>query len=244
MENKIFAYCERGMDPSFWGEPLNAVTNAAFIVAGFLCLRDIAGRPGPERDYLAVFLSVLILAIGVGSFLFHTYAEPWAGAADVIPIAIFMLTAVYAVVKRLFDAPVWGGFIAVAGFIGLLVFAFQFRCSIHGVHFGGPIGGPCLHGSVGYAPALLALLVAGAGLRLLSRGGSGYLLAAGAVFAVSLTARSLDRELCDILRIGDAPIGSHFLWHVLNGVTLYCATMAIIRHGPSPRIRALRARSA
>ena len=28
--DKIFAYCERGLNPGFWAEPLNAISNAAF----------------------------------------------------------------------------------------------------------------------------------------------------------------------------------------------------------------------
>ena len=31
MNQKIFAYCERGQDPGFWAEPLNAVTNEVLL---------------------------------------------------------------------------------------------------------------------------------------------------------------------------------------------------------------------
>ena len=46
---KIFIYCERGQDPSFWAEPLNAVTNAAFILAAIAATRDYATAPREQR---------------------------------------------------------------------------------------------------------------------------------------------------------------------------------------------------
>jgi hypothetical protein len=48
------------------------------------------------------------------------------------------------------------------------------------------------------------------------------LLAAALVFALSLTARSLDLSACTL-----SPIGTHFLWHVLNAVVLYLITTAL-----------------
>ena len=71
-------YCER-LGPGFWAEPLNAVTNASFLIAAFICWRMAAAR---GRFHGMTRALILILAtIGVGSFLFHTFAERWAGAA-------------------------------------------------------------------------------------------------------------------------------------------------------------------
>jgi len=36
----IDGYCER-LDPSFWSEPVNAVTNAAFVIAAIFVLRRV-----------------------------------------------------------------------------------------------------------------------------------------------------------------------------------------------------------
>ena len=48
------------------------------------------------------------------------------------------------------------------------------------------------------------------------------LLAAG-LFAVSLTFRSLDMALCEQLTIG-----THVVWHLLNGLLLYLTTRAFL----------------
>ena len=80
-------YCER-TDASFWSEPVNALSNAAFLVAAALAL-DL-WRRGDRKDWPALALIVIVAAVGVGSFVFHTVATRAAILADVIPIAVFI----------------------------------------------------------------------------------------------------------------------------------------------------------
>jgi hypothetical protein len=49
------------------------------------------------------------------------------------------------------------------------------------------------------------------------------LLATMAVFLASLTFRSIDDAICS-----HVAIGTHFLWHILNGVVLYLSMRALI----------------
>ena len=84
---------------------------------------------------------------------------------------------------------------------------------------------PLLSGSAAYAPALLALVVTGSVLAARSHRVGRYLLAAAAVFFVSLTLRTLDEPLCSVL-----PSGTHFLWHLLNAATLAILLVAAARH--------------
>ncbi|MEL6317863.1 MAG: hypothetical protein AAFR16_09545, partial [Pseudomonadota bacterium] len=171
---------------------------------------------------LLLALPVLAAAIGIGSFLFHTYAERWAGIADVAPIAVFMLTGVYIVFRRLFEAPIWASWLATAGFVGLMI-ALPAASRALGLGLGA---------GAGYAPALLTLLGAGGVLALQGRPGGRDLFAAGAVFTASLTLRTLDLPLCDATAIGAGePIGLHFLWHILNAVTLFLVIRASL--GPA-----------
>jgi hypothetical protein len=87
--------------------------------------------------------------------------------------------------------------------------------------------GITLNGSVGYLPAAAALLIVGA---LCLRKGEGEpgraLLAAACVFAMSLVFRSMDQAVCTTL-----PIGTHFLWHILNAAVLGILMIAAIAHG-------------
>ena len=34
--DQVFSYCERGGAPGFWAEPLNALSNGAFIITGLI----------------------------------------------------------------------------------------------------------------------------------------------------------------------------------------------------------------
>ena len=63
-------YCERvGTDANFWGEPLNAVSNLAFVLAALWVL-VLARREG-KLDWSVGALTATLFAVGIGSFLFH-----------------------------------------------------------------------------------------------------------------------------------------------------------------------------
>jgi hypothetical protein len=231
---KIYLYCERGQNPAFWAEPLNAATNAAFIIAALVAARDYAATAPERRTLAAALLIALTFVIGIGSFLFHTYATRWASLADTIPIALFML-AYFAFVLRRFMGLNWIFVVlGVAAFYATIRYAGTVQCSYGELL---PItarsGARCLNGTVGYAPAFLALL--GSAVVLASHPAGRLIALASVVFLASMTFRTLDLELCELSRLGGHLRGSHFMWHTLNGVTLYILLRAAIRHGvPDP----------
>lgn len=219
------AYCERGADPSFWGEPLNAVTNAGFIIAGIVILAGLLRDQPPDRRALSWILAGLMLVIGVGSFLFHTVATRWASLADVIPILLFILAALYGIVRRCFGAPLW---------LGLLALPAYFALTWGFTRAGGALG--LDGGLVGYGPALLMLLLFGLALTIRGVAGGGYLMLAGLVFLCSLTLRTLDLPWCaSVFTLGDWRFGAHWAWHLLNAVVLYLVAFALIRRAGRDR---------
>ncbi len=96
----IFDYCERGLSPAFWAEPLNAVTNGGFILAALAGAVMIARRDPSQRSLWQVFFVLNFIAIGVGSFLFHTVPNIDTALADTGPIGIFMLTYLIFALRR------------------------------------------------------------------------------------------------------------------------------------------------
>ena len=42
---KVYNYCERGGDPGFWAEPLNAISNGAFVIAGLIAAWQLTRSP-------------------------------------------------------------------------------------------------------------------------------------------------------------------------------------------------------
>lgn len=80
-------YCER-TDPSFWAEPVNALTNVSFLIAAAVAFVQWRRAGANDRP---VFALILITAtIGIGSFIFHTIATRGAALFDTIPIAVFI----------------------------------------------------------------------------------------------------------------------------------------------------------
>ncbi|WP_332461174.1 ceramidase domain-containing protein [Acuticoccus mangrovi] len=217
-------YCER-LGPEFWAEPLNAVTNAAFVVAALVALRVALRRR--SLDWPLAVLVAITLAVGVGSFLFHTVATRWAAFADIVPIQLFILTY-FALAMRRFVGIAWWA--AGAATVGFIVFSVA----------GGALldrAGVSLNGSEGYLPPLAALLLVGVALVLSGRRGpGGALIVAAAIFAVSLTFRTVDMAVCAAL-----PIGTHFLWHTLNGLLLGYLLIAMVRFGRPQAAGAARA---
>lgn len=193
-------YCER-TDFTFWSEPVNAVTNAAFLIAAFVVWRALRGRV----DGISGALIAILTAIGVGSFLFHTFATRWALLSDVLPILVFILVYLHAATVRFFALPWWAGLVAVVAY-----FPYSAALSWAVSATLGP-----LNGSVAYVP--VAVLIAGYGVFLWQRARQtavGLLLGAGTL-ALSLGFRTIDEAVCSAL-----PLGTHFLWHGLNGVML------------------------
>ena len=199
MFEPIDAYCER-LDASYWAEPLNALTNAAFLIAAMVMWVRTRGMHLP----FAPLLIALLTAIGVGSFLFHTHAQRWAGLTDVIPILLFILAYLYTANRAflgLRPMPALGLTALFIPYAAALVPVFSMV--------------PGLGSSAGYAPVPLLILIYAALLaRRAPATARGLAIGAG-VLIVSLTARTLDGPLCSAI-----PVGTHFLWHVLNGLML------------------------
>ncbi len=106
MDRAIDLYCER-LGPGLWAEPLNAVTNLAFILAGILLVAALRrAEPPVRRDPAILGLVALVFLVGIGSGLFHTFATVWAVLADVIPVALFILLYMYLALYRFAALPV------------------------------------------------------------------------------------------------------------------------------------------
>ncbi|MEL6372789.1 MAG: ceramidase domain-containing protein [Pseudomonadota bacterium] len=218
LDTKLFNYCERGLDPTFWAEPTNAITNAAFLVAAGFAAASWRAQPAGTRRFATGFFILVLTAIGIGSFLFHTYATVWAVIADVAPIGVFMISY-FAYALRVHLRLPW--IVVAAGTIGFIVLlqgAGDISCG----------GRPCFNGSLGYAPALAAMLVIGPLMLVWKRPGGTLVLGAGLVFALSLTLRTLDYTLCEAVQAHGHRIGTHFAWHILNALTLYLLIKAAL----------------
>ena len=200
-------YCER-LGPGYWAEPLNAVTNAAFLIAAAVMWRRTAGLP------LGRLLSAILAAIGVGSYLWHTHGQVWAVILDSGSIAVFSLVFLFAANRDFI------GLRPLAA-LGLTLLYFPYT-ALTGAVFGAL---PFFAISAEYWGLPLLMAVYAVVLRRRHPATATGLRAAAALLCLSLTFRSLDTPLCAVL-----PLGTHFLWHLLNALLLAWMIEVYRRH--------------
>lgn len=202
-------YCER-LDPGWWGEPLNAVSNLGFLLAAGLAWRHLSRRPDAPAG--TTLLAVLLALVGLASLSFHVLATRLTLVLDVAFIALFNVAYLWLFLRRVLSWRAPAAWLAVAGFIGIDVLR------------GALLPPGLLYGSAMYLPPLCVLLLLAWAARRRSGAAAGRMGAAAAVFAVSLSARTLDQPLCAIW-----PPGLHFVWHLLNALVLLQLITAFVQ---------------
>ena len=204
---KIDAYCER-TDASYWSEPLNAATNAAFILAALILWRQTGGL---RRGQI---LCVILFAIGIGSYLFHTHATAWASTADTAPIGLFILTYLFLVNRDVLRLPLWAAAAVTLGFIPYTLVLVPVLDQI-----------PFLMISDFYWTVPLLLFAYAIWLwRSQPETARGLAIGAG-LLCLSIAIRSLDIGFC-----ARWPMGTHFIWHLLNATMLGWMIHVYCRH--------------
>jgi len=197
-------YCER-VGPGLWAEPVNALTNLAYLAAAWAVWRT----DGRSSRGLRRWLSAVLVAIAAGSALFHTVATPWARLFDETPILLFQLTFLWAYGTRVMGL----ARSTTTGVLGAFVMATVAARQLPHL----------LNGSLAYGPAFL--LASGLGVyhyRTRTHDRSTLLIAVG-LFAAAVVFRSVDNAVCQ-----SVPIGTHFLWHLLTAVTLYLFSRGLV----------------
>ena len=207
----IDLYCER-TGPGLLAEPFNAVTNIAFLIAAWR-----GWSLGRRLNVLSTgvrLLVALLVSIGVGSALYHTFATNWARLLDVFHILLFQFCFLWLYARGVAGLNYWvalGAAVAVsaAGYV-----AEQFRA--------------VLNGSLMYAPAIVLLASLGLFHFRHEKHGRLLLLAATGVFTLALFFRTIDQAICPSL-----PVGAHFVWHLLAGAVLYLSMRALLLNSAS-----------
>jgi len=208
-------YCER-LSADFWAEPVNALTNLAFVVAAISGWRLY--RQHPSAAPASAWLVVVVAMIGVGSFLFHTFATAWAVAADVLPILVFQIGYLWVYGRQVIQWRRTTGLVVVVLFVTTILVSGQF--------------GEIANGSLAYAPAAAVLAWLAIFHTRTAQSSPHTLLMATVLFLLSLTFRTLDEALCAAV-----PLGTHFLWHLLNSVVLYLAMRGLIVESAARSVR-------
>jgi Ceramidase len=213
-------YCER-TSPAFWAEPINAFSNATFPIAALWAAYEAKRR---QIATPVIWLLITMAAvIGLGSFLFHTFANAWSELADTLPIWSFVALFVFTAIHRMGGVKP-GKLLAIALAVAALVTVIFLATGEGQAAAPDP-----LNGSGQYAPAIAALLVFAVLSYRRRHPMRHWISAAAVVFIISLTARTFDMALCPSL-----PIGTHFLWHMLNALMIGLLLQVLVRSPAKP----------
>jgi len=206
----IDLYCER-TGPELWSEPLNALSNLAFIGVAALLWRRAGGRhaSGDIRLLLA-----LIAAVGLGSLVFHTVATRWAALLDIGFIALFVLVYHQRFQMRVLGKSAAASWRGVGAFV-LLAVLFGAATRL--------LPPLALNGSEIYLPPFALLLVCARQAGGRAPQTARWLTLAGALFLVSITCRAIDQAICPVW-----PLGSHVGWHLVNAAMLYSCMRGLL----------------
>jgi hypothetical protein len=192
-------YCER-LGPGLWAEPVNASTNLVFFLVAW-AIWNLARR-AKVLSAGTWLLIALMVTIGIGSSLFHTFATTWARVLDAVPILLFQLSYLWVYSREIIKM---GSAYATGLLAGFLVAAYFGRQFPH-----------ILNGSLIYAPAFLLILGLGIYHYRAKKAERFAVLTAAGVFVAAIFFRSIDNAVCPSF-----PVGTHFLWHLLIPVVLY-----------------------
>ena len=218
----IDLYLERTA-PGLWNEPINALSNVAFLIAAWIAWRAL--QDSDQRGFMDYVLICLAACIGVGSFLFHTYANGQTELLDVIPIWTFVALYVATTVFRISN----GNHLKTLRIMLIVVVCvgIAFWATSADISTQSPAEPARLNGSLQYLPALVALWVFSIVTFVRRHPSRTLVIVASGCFTLSLGFRTVDLMTC-----GATGVGTHFMWHVLNGSMVLALLLALIRHVP------------
>lgn len=208
-------YCGRH-GSGFFDEPQNSLSNAAFLIGALLALR--AWRRAGNSETFILILVLMVAAIGVGSFTFHSYPTPVTLYFDLVPIQVYILAALAYTLNRVLLYAWRTAALVVVGF-------FLARQTWIVLVPQGLLGGGVTH-----LPTLLALLLL---IAVLARRGFPvwrYFVAGAGCYLGALVVRSWDVPLC-----GAFPWGLHWAWHVLTALAATLVLVGLIHGRPQAR---------
>ncbi len=204
-------YCER-TGVGFWNEPLNLLSNFGFIISGLIILRILKSSHYKQKPVGSSFLGILMIVIGLGSALFHSFANVWSMWADIIPISIFVVSYLFLFLRYTAGASLPKTIVLLCSFGALS--ALIAVISDHQMANGG-------EAYFGVWVALFGISCFYAGRRQpLNQWRISF---AAVAFSISLFMRTVDLKYCEAW-----PTGTHVFWHLLNSFVIFMLTSAYI----------------
>jgi hypothetical protein len=211
---RLVLYCERALSSTpatLMAEPLNVVSNFAYVLVGVLAWRWASQNQAPDDRFHGQLLACLAIVVGIGSALFHTFATRWAMIADVVPIALFVGATFVSLLRRRMALGVGAvaSWVALLASVAVVLSMLPCRPPVLSLTAMRDMPAYCLNGGLAYLAPIAALMV----LAMYLPRDRGWLLLAAAIMFVSLLLRAVDPVFCPVSVIGGFAITGHMFWH-------------------------------
>jgi hypothetical protein len=198
-------YCEQPIYQAFF-EPINTITNLAFMIAGIVLFIQLKKRN--ILDVKGIYFSALLVIVGLGSFIWHLYRTDLTVMLDSIPIALFVLSYLFFYILQMTKN--W--FLRIGLFLSFFGYMILLTKALSGLDNQWLL----TNGGMQYLVALSFFVV----LQIFNRYWYPGLIKPSFIvvllFALSIFFRQTDLLVCEYIGFG-----THFMWHILNGVVLY-----------------------
>lgn len=202
-------YCERTGSTEFFAEPLNVLSNIAFILAGFGIYKLLKAKRIQKIEYKAAL--ILILLIAIGSFLFHAIPNSYTVILDAVPAILSFALITFIFLSKLIGNRILALLIAV-----LLIPTRFFISSFASTD----ITSSLIRNSINASVFLLIILWIFSKYGRVAFEGLGILT----VYLLAIIMRIIDLQVCPAF-----PIGTHFLWHFFNALAVYLTVKFLLR---------------
>lgn len=195
-------------------EPLNLITNIAFIIGAILVFRMLKFyKQLTLKNLDIIILNALLFIIGLGSAAFHSIPNGLTVKLDVIPIEAFIFIYLAVFYIRVIQVPKIMALLILVAFIGVTIF------------FGKTFNPGTLNGTIMYVPTYLMIIIMIL-LMVFVKQNPLYLhlINTTVIWTFSLAFRTMDMQICSYSH----QIGTHFLWHLLNAIVLYRMLVLVV----------------
>ncbi|MBN1187938.1 MAG: ceramidase domain-containing protein [Bacteroidales bacterium] len=198
-------YCEQ---PTFSGffEPVNTLTNLIFIIAAIYLFISLKRRN--QLDSKAIYLTIVLICIGLGSASWHVYRSTLTFICDSLPIAIFVASFLWFYLALTVKKIIYRILFFIGFFLFIVGLSILFKQYDNSDAIGN--GGLKYLAAIGYF-GLLQVYNMYHKRELIAKSLLTVLL-----FVISFIFRQTDLVFCDKI-----VFGTHFLWHIFIAVVLY-----------------------
>lgn len=195
-------YCESF---DFFGlvQPFNVFSNLSFFVASFFIIARLANRE--LFNVQTATLALLVWGVGLCSTIWHIGLDRFWLLLDIFSIMVLIFSIQCFILRYIFSANI---------FISLLLPAIFTFASWY---LKDATEATIPQSTGGFILSLIFLLA----MYLITK--TKNYLNAFMVFAVAMVFRVIDMPTCSY-----TAIGTHWLWHALSALTVYCTVLAII----------------